>query len=495
MFNRLGAQNVNYMMYALARDVIEVDAGVWRLRPDKRPRPLVLRMAAGDCLEVVFTNRLADLANPNNAPHPNLLINDQVTGRFVGFHPSGLELVGTIDSDASFVGENPNNSTVPPGGKATYTFHGPNEGAFLVTSHGATFGGEASGGNTGVGLFGAVMVEPPSANMYRSQVTEEELRLSLDVGNLAQDGANPGYLPSGQPIVKYDATYPNVKPWISEGKAGLPILNMLTASNEIVHSDINAIIVGPDTDGSWNSVCPGGGCPYPLEGAGSRNPTVPNRLEPFREFASIWHDEQAVAQAFPGWFEDPVLSHTLHGVRDSFMINYGSGGVGAEIIANRLGVGPMYDCLDCAYEEFFLTAYTVGDPAMVVDIPANVGLEACDPGLNNCEDVGPKATQAFPAISPSSATSMRGRRSSTSSTCTTISGCATRMTTTRTISTPRASARARAIPTRSISAARATATRRRVTPSSTATSTRISRRACGIFSGSTTSWRPAPRSR
>ena len=62
------------------------------------------------------------------------------------------------------------------------------------------------------------------------------------------------------------------------------------------------------------------------------------------------------------------------------MINYGSGGIGSEIIANRLGVGPMHDCLDCAYEEFFLTSFTVGDPAMLVDVPANVGLETCAPG-------------------------------------------------------------------------------------------------------------------
>ena len=74
-----------------------------------------------------------------------------------------------------------------------------------------------------------------------------------------------------------------------------------------------------------------------------------------------------------------MVGHTLHGVRDSFMINYGSGGIGSEIIANRLRVGPMWDCLNCAYEEFFLTAYTVGDVAMLVDVPANANLENCTP--------------------------------------------------------------------------------------------------------------------
>jgi hypothetical protein len=84
------------------------------------------------------------------------------------------------------------------------------------------------------------------------------------------------------------------------------------------------------------------------------------------------------------------------------MINYGSGGIGSEIIANRLGVGPMWDCLDCAYEEFFLTSFAVGDPAMLVDVPANTGLENCGADLNpaQCAAVGPKATKAFYPADP-----------------------------------------------------------------------------------------------
>ena len=61
------------------------------------------------------------------------------------------------------------------------------------------------------------------------------------------------------------------------------------------------------------------------------------------------------------------------------MINYGSGGIGSEIIANRLHTGPMHDCTDCAYEEFFLSSQTVGDPGMLVNFPANTGIEQCDP--------------------------------------------------------------------------------------------------------------------
>jgi len=65
MFNRLGAQNINGMMYALRGDVVDKSsllpiggggtAGNVTLRPDKRPRPLVLRMGAGDCMAITVS--------------------------------------------------------------------------------------------------------------------------------------------------------------------------------------------------------------------------------------------------------------------------------------------------------------------------------------------------------------------------------------------------------------------------------------------------------
>jgi len=411
MFNRLGAQNINYMVYALRRDVVDINElplsfegalatpGEVSLRHDKRPRPLVLRVAAGECLTVNLQNLLAQNANPfeNGAlagrhqgfDNPIMQIDNQVEGRYISFHPLGLQLVNSIGDDGSYVGKN-DNSLLAPGQDGTYTYYAEAEGAFMAYSRGQPFGGEASGGNVGVGLFGVVNVEPAGARFYRSQLNEEEMRL-----------ANRGYpytvdkTLDGQPIINYEATYPNASPWLDEGKAGLPIVNMLTVGNEIVHSDINAVIAGSNPDGTFPPST------YPLESIGLRNPTVPNRLEAFREFTVVFHDEQAATQAFPEWFTDPVLGHTLHGVRDSFMINYGSGGIGSEIIANRLGVGPMHDCLNCAYEEFFLTAYTVGDVAQLVDIPANFGLEECTPALDGCGAVGPKATEALYPDDPS----------------------------------------------------------------------------------------------
>lgn len=438
VFNRLGAQNVNWMMYALRHDVIDLKTrrvlgytpdgeSLFKkaankhtsrniaLRPDLRPRPLVLRVAEGGYLKVRFTNLLhvkhvpprspqdpfPNQANPFDS-YPNPLpgidhpvehaakdtpgtppeqkifrLDDQVASRAVGFHPQGLELVTSIGDDSSYVGKNHDSLQAPalarPGHTREYCFFAPREGAYLVSSDGAVFGGEGSSGNSGVGLFGAVTVQPKVARFYRAQLTEEEMRL-----------ATTDVTPKGQPIIDYEATYPddclNNGIWCREGKAGLPILNMVQ-NKRIVHGDINAIIVGPGDDGIIGTG-DDGKFPkdtYPLEKIGKRNPALPNRLEPFREFVSIFHDENAATQAFPYFFEHPELKHTLHGVRDGFMINYGSGGIGAEIIANRLKAGPMQDCLDCAFEEFFLSSFAVGDPAMLVDKPANLTLSQCQP--------------------------------------------------------------------------------------------------------------------
>src|SRR5690606_5570429 len=184
------------------------------------------------------------------------------------------------------------------------------------------------------------------------------------------------YTPAGHPIIDYDAVYPTGHKF-----AGLPILRMLDANNEIVHADLTAIITGPNL----GEFPPG---TYPdVEG-------LRNRTKPVREFTIIFHDEIGIVQAFP-IFEDPQFEFTLHSGRDAFAINYGTGGIGAEILANRFGVGPMGNCNECKYEEFFLSSWTVGDPAMVVDVAANAtdGSGELIPG--------PKATKALYPDDPS----------------------------------------------------------------------------------------------
>ena len=188
--NRLGAQNPNWIMYALRRDTINIDdnlpltnggaaiKGRVALRPDKRPRPLVLRVPADQCLKIEFQNLLADPANPvqdlgdleerlenqgledvnnNETPFPfPAIVDDQVNSRFAGVHVAGLQLVNSIADDASFVGNNAN-STVSPGNSATYPYYAEHEGAFLLSNPSTAIGGEASGGL--IEASGAVVFE------------------------------------------------------------------------------------------------------------------------------------------------------------------------------------------------------------------------------------------------------------------------------------------------------------------------------------------------
>ena len=375
-YNRLGAVNPAGMIYALRRDVkAKTSAGLVPgnvvLKDYKRARPIVLRMNVGDCLEIMFQN----LLDPNRAD------DNQPATRTASVHVVGLQLRNSILDDGSNVGTNPS-SLVPPGGNIKYTLWAEKEGNHLLYSTAATTGGEGNGGSLPMGLFGAVNVEPRGAEWYRSQVTQRDLEL-------AQKRNADGTLmvtPAGQPVLNYDAVYPTN----STRPAGTPILKMLDANRNIVHSDINAIITGPNRGN------------FPA-GTYRPNPVEPDRNQPFREFTVVYHDEIKAVQAFPQFEESDEeageepnpLAFTLHSVRDAFAINYGTGGIGAEILANRFGVGPMAKCTECLFEDFFLSSWAVGDPAMIVDVPANT--------TNSLGQLitGPKATKVFFPDDPS----------------------------------------------------------------------------------------------
>ncbi|HEV8168032.1 MAG TPA: hypothetical protein VGP59_01765, partial [Pyrinomonadaceae bacterium] len=372
-YNRLGAVNPAGMIYALRRDVkAKSSAGLVPgnviLKDYKRARPIVLRMNVGDCLQILFQNLLDPMRADDNQP----------ATRTAGIHAVGLQLRNSILDDGSNVGTNPS-SLVAPGNSITYTLYAEKEGNHLMYSSAATTGGEGDGGSLPMGLFGSVNVEARGAEWYRSQVTEKDLALATKKN---ADGT-PMLSPGKQPIIDYDAVYPAN----STRPAGTPILKMLDANNNIVHTDLNAIITGP---GRGN---------FPA-GTYRPNPVEPDRNQPFREFTVVYHDEIQAVQAFPQ-FNDEIngqpnpLAFTLHSVRDGFAINYGTGGIGAEILANRFGVGPMAKCTECLFEEFFLSAWTVGDPAQIVDVPANT---------TNSSGVlitGPKATKVFFPDDPS----------------------------------------------------------------------------------------------
>ena len=373
-YNRLGAVNPAGMIYALRRDVeAKSTAGLVpgnvRLKKYKRARPIVLRMNIGDCIQILFQNLLDPARADDNQP----------ATRTASIHAVGLQLRNSILDDGSNVGTNPS-SLVNPGNSITYTLYAEKEGNHLLYSTAATTGGEGNGGSLPMGLFGSVNIEPRGAEWYRSQITEQDLRLAQKKN---ADGT-PMTTTGGHPVLNYDAVYPSG----STRPAGTPILKMLDANNNIAHSDLNAIITGP---GRGN---------FPA-GTYRPNPVEPDRNQPFREFTVVYHDEIKAVQAFPQFDETNKdgtpnpLAFTLHSVRDAFAINYGTAGIGAEILANRFGVGPMAKCTECLFEEFFLSSWTIGDPAQIVDVPANT---------TNSSGVlitGPKATQVFFPDDPS----------------------------------------------------------------------------------------------
>jgi hypothetical protein len=420
-YNRMAAFNPAGMIFALARDVFPkgtlpanqtlanscanpstiCSPGNVQLRADKRPRPITLRVNEEQNLCVELTNLLtpgaggpivADAQNEapgirlcenpvDGAPRPGICQSEQPATRNVGFQISGMQWVNGAADDGSNVGGNVS-SLVAPGSSTTYTVFAEKEGAYVVSS-GPGQGGQGGNGAIGSGLFGVVNVEPAGATWYRSQVTREEMVMAADVNSTPFVLEASEQTPDGHPILDYAALYPAGHPY-----AGEPILAIRDATTgEIVHNELNAVIVGPGANGGFPND------PPPTQ-------VYPDRGEPFREFTIAFHDEIKVVQAFPGWFN--ALPFTLGSVKDGFAINYGTGGIGSEIIGNRLGVGPMNECIECKYEEFFLTSWVVGDPAMIVDIPANAGLEALLPGqAPPAGTTGPKASKAFYPDDPS----------------------------------------------------------------------------------------------
>ena len=272
------------------------------LRPDKRPRPLVLRVAAGDCLTINLQNLLAYQANPGSHDGGEEVEGEKKasrsattkTSRSMSRSPTAMSVSRSTACKRSTASTTSLRSPgamptalIAPGASRSYTLYAEREGAFAASSRGATFGGEGAAGNVANGLFGQVVVVPKGGRTYRNTVTEEEMRL-----------ATTGRTPAGQPIVDYQARYPQREPWMREGKAGTPIINMVDG-NEIISSESDAIVMGSNADGSFPPST------YPLEAVGKRNPALPNRLEPFRDFASQFQDETAATQAFPGLLGRP----------------------------------------------------------------------------------------------------------------------------------------------------------------------------------------------
>jgi hypothetical protein len=384
VYNRFGSKNPYGMIYALKRDVVNSadgssmddrsKPGQVRLREGRRPRPLVLRVAPGDHLVVHFTNMLSpeqpDLSSTNwPAPYTNLnkkelpplpgeaeeeeapestiegeaaikgcgsesatgrppnpadRRNDWPRTRCASITVSGLTSLGiTFDPRTTGI------AGIEPGKSITYEWQiapSATPSTHLFFSNAAPAGGEGDGGSLVHGLFGALHVEPQGSKWYRSQTTREE----YDRVKAQRQGSA---------LLNYEAVNAD----------GIPILHMLQSRGprefDLVYGDLNAIIVDHKLVES----------------------------PAFREFTAIFHDE--LKTFYRDEFTELEQSFTLAGVRDGFGINYGASGMGTILLANRKGIGPAKNCVECAYEEFFLESWANGDPALLpefADDPSNV---------------------------------------------------------------------------------------------------------------------------
>ena len=320
----------------------------------------MLRVNKGDCLEIVFTNLLDNNRRnqfvtprpehavcpprPGNAPVGEEGCGEQPKDRMAGLHVTGLAPDKTITDMAQHVGTNPS-SLIAPDQTITYRLIAEEEGTFFAYSPAATVGGDGNGGAIHAGLFAAVTVEPTKSVWYRSQTSQADM-----------DAAKSGTSSAGHPLFADYSPFAMLK------------------GRELVHSDLTAIIDVSKAEIAKDFLC--------LDKDGKPFPVCGDRTKPYREFTIIFHDESGAVQAykeFDARDDAPVaeraLARSLHSGRDGFAINYGTAGIGAEVLSNRKKVGPVKACVDCQMEEYFLSSWAVGDPAMVVDKPANMQIQ------------------------------------------------------------------------------------------------------------------------
>jgi hypothetical protein len=228
----------------------------------------------------------------------------------------------------------------------------------------------------------AGLIPAALTNLFKNEPLKIELAPDATVARVASGNkyswvvTNPGRLPAEGETIVVGKTY------LVQGHEADRTVTIQECRLRLVYSDLTAIITGPNA----------GNFPFHQESPDFyTNPASPDRRQPYREFTIIYHQAGNAVQAFSQWSNNN-LTNMINAGMDGFGINYGIAAIGPEIVANRLGVGPMgnrqqplgnigsmtapsanqrNDAVDLKYEEFFLSAWSVGDPAMVVDVPAN----------------------------------------------------------------------------------------------------------------------------
>ena len=432
VYNRFGAFNPFGMMYALRRDVVPLSetpvaytadacdallgtetsgaalsAGDVRLKDCKRPRPMVLRANVGDVLHIKMTNLLTpkqpnfssdfcgagkDIVPGVRGDHfpriRNWMSEGDQTALDHGEATCNVRSSGDPDGDNNWPAERGLNfaiqgltafaiedgkiveapryckglASIAPDETRDCYYMIEREGPFFLASTAAPSGGEGDGGSITHGLFGAVVAQNTNVRAYRSQTTHGAFNAVWKQTNTPRHALD---------------TIGDLSAYETTDAQGVPILNVWREGGdstfEVIHADLNAIVH------------------QPAEGE------APSHS--FREFSVFFHDE---LKTFVNRnFEElgDFATGQLAGVRDGFAINYGAGGMGAMLLANRKGIGPAANCVECLYEEFFLTSWANGDPALLEqysDDPSNVHHSYLnDAVVFRNFHAGPKETHVF----------------------------------------------------------------------------------------------------
>ncbi len=390
--------------------------GMVRLRSYKRPRPVVLRASQGDILEIRFRNLL-----PASLPTAQANATVQIFGlQWLSPH-NGVDVAPGethtfryyAANEGVFMMMSPNGNVINPGdaGKDSHNDFGlfgavnvqPKEAEFYRSQvtredlraatyrvnprflnqewtglsdavtrdyvdgrqYGLPEGVEVRARRDASEWEGSVSRLNPSKPLFqfRFPAPSDEYTPKVAEVEIGEDGHV--FAPAtGHRLVDYQAVYPLTHP-----RAGTPILNMLKQIGdnvfELVHTDLTALITGPNAERF----------PFYLNSPSFReNSATPDRRQPYREFSIFYHFSPLSEQAFaPFQNSSDPLYETLQAGKDAFAINYGIAGIGPEIYANRINRGPQgfhKDGVDLKFEEFFLSAWSVGDPAILVDVPA-----------------------------------------------------------------------------------------------------------------------------
>lgn len=182
-YNRWGVADPQGQVYVLQGDKSAMrnwDRPLGTTGEDRRlrPRPLVLRANAGDCVRVNFANELP------NAPGAGLPSNPRASMSVRGI-PFDVQV-----SAGSNVGFNDDTtvSNVPGQNLITYYWAAPAEGLYFFNDSAAPAGSEGDGGSLAHGLFGGFAVEPAgstwrdprSGNLLYSQTGAQSGELYID---------------------------------------------------------------------------------------------------------------------------------------------------------------------------------------------------------------------------------------------------------------------------------------------------------------------------